>query len=344
MTSINHSLNHLVDVHSHIYPMPYLELLETRQDIPRVDKLGGRRKFVIFPEEESPRGGGGREMGAEFWDLEEKIRFMDSLGIDRSIVSLGNPWLDPFPDARGDEAAAQVNLIMSGYEEVSGGRVTAVGVLPASSIEAVIKTLGEIAENSGLYGIVTGPRIAGRRFDDLELDPVWRELERLSLPLFVHPQNGTELTELTGYDHTLPVGLGFPFETTIAVTRLVFGGVLARYPELRILVAHGGGCLPYLGGRLDAVWRSDPEIAGSLPEPPSAYLQRLYLDALVYYGPAFQSAYRLVGAKHLLFGTDHPFSVANPELNLQTIQHELDNSGDLQFVTGISAETLFNLT
>ena len=97
------AVSELIDVHSHIYPVPYLELLETRQEIPRVVNRDGKREFLIFPEESHPDVGG-REMGAEFTDLESKLAFMDRFGIDRSIVSLGNPWLDPFPDRAGDEA------------------------------------------------------------------------------------------------------------------------------------------------------------------------------------------------------------------------------------------------
>jgi aminocarboxymuconate-semialdehyde decarboxylase len=139
------------------------------------------------------------------------------------------------------------------------------------------------------------------------------------------------------------VGIGFPFETTVAISRLIFGGILQKFPSLRILVAHGGGCLPYLAGRLDASWNSDAEVKSKLKEPPSQYIQKLYLDALVYAGPALQAAYRLVGAQHLLFGTDQPFSVSDPEKNIQMLQTELQNKNNLDAVMQANAATLFGL-
>ncbi len=332
----------LIDVHSHIYPVPYLELLETRQEIPRVVNRDGKREFLIFPEE-SEADVGGREMGAEFTDLASKLAFMDRFGIDRTIVSLGNPWLDPFPDRAGDAAAEVVNESMSRLHAESDGRVSAMGVLPSSGVDAVGVALGDIASMSGLHGVVTGPRIAGMEFDDARLDPVWRELKDRRLPLFVHPQDGVALERLGGYRHTLPIGVGFPMETTVALTRLIFGGVLERFPDLELIVAHGGGCVPFLAGRLDAAWSSDEEVKRRLPHPPSAYFEKLHLDALVYYGPAFRAAHGLVGSERLHFGTDHPFSVSDPAANLRTIDAELPPGKEQALVRGAGAARFFGL-
>ena len=332
-----------IDVHCHLYPMEYIKLLEKRNVIPRVINKNGLREFLIFPEEDGPNGVGGRPMGAEYYDLDQKIEFMDQTGIRTSIVSLGNPWLDPFPDLTGDLAARIINQKMSEYEEATQGRITAMGVLPTSNVENAIQILHQIANTNGLHGVVSGPRIAGLLFDDPRLDPFWNELNRLELPLFVHPENGVALDILEGYRHTLPVGIGFPFETTVAISRLIFGGILQKHPALKILVAHGGGCLPYLPGRLDASWNSDAEVKSKLKEPPSQYIQKLYLDALVYAGPALQAAYRLVGAQHLLFGTDQPFSVSDPEKNIQMLQTELQNKNNLDAVMQANAATLFGL-
>jgi len=332
-----------IDVHCHLYPMEYIELLEKRNMIPRVINKNDSREFLIFPEEDGPNGVGGRPMGSEYYDLDQKLEFMDKTGIQTSVISLGNPWLDPFPDSTGDAAARLINQTMSKYEEKTNGRIVAMGVLPASSVDNSIEALHQIADTQRLHGVVSSPRIAGLLFDDPQLDPFWSELNRLGLPLFVHPENGVALDVLEGYRHTLPVGIGFPVETTIALTRLIFGGVLQKYPSLRILVAHGGGCLPYLAGRLDASWNSDAEVKSKLKEPPSQFIQRLYLDALVYAGPALQAAYRMVGARRLLFGTDQPFSVSDPDKNIQMLKAELPNQTELEAVMHKNAMDFFNL-
>ena len=333
----------VIDVHCHLYPLEYIRLLEKRQTIPRVINRNGEREFLIFPEEDGANGVGGRPMGSEYFDLALKLKFMDALGIDTSVISLGNPWLDPFPDSEGDEAAEAINEVMSLYEAQTGGRICAVGVLPSSSVEKAIGVLKQIAATPGLHGVVSMPAIAGLAFDDPRLEPFWAELERLSLPLFVHPENGIGLETLWGYRHTLPVGIGFPMETTVGLARLIFGGVLERHPNIKILAAHGGGTLPYLAGRLDAAWKSDEEVQKKINQPPSEQMRKLYLDALVYASPALQAARMLVGADHLLFGTDQPFSVSDPQKNIQLMQTALPKADELNAVMHANAEELFDL-
>jgi aminocarboxymuconate-semialdehyde decarboxylase len=122
----------IIDVHCHLYPMEYIKLLEQRNFIPRVINKNGSREFLIFPEEDGLNGVGGRPMGSEYYDLDQKIKFMDKTDIQTSVVSLGNPWLDPFPDSTGDQAALIINQKMSEYEKATQGRITAMGVLPTS--------------------------------------------------------------------------------------------------------------------------------------------------------------------------------------------------------------------
>jgi aminocarboxymuconate-semialdehyde decarboxylase len=333
----------IIDIHCHLYPLEYISLLEKRQAIPRVTNRGGQREFLIFPEEDGPNGVGGRPMGDEYFDLELKIKTMDAMGIQTSVVSLGNPWMAPFPDSEGDKATRTINEVMSQYEARTNGRITALGVLPSRSVENAMRVLKLIAATPGLHGVVSRPAICGLAFDDARLEPFWSELNKLGLPLFVHPENGIGLDALEGYRHTLPVGIGFPMETTVGLTRLIFGGVLERYPNLKILAAHGGGCLPYLAGRLDAAWNSDEEVHKKINQAPSQQMKKLFLDALVYAAPALQAARMQVGADHLLFGTDQPFSVSDPQKNIQILKSELANAVELEAVMQTNAEKLFHL-
>lgn len=333
----------IIDVHSHIYPGSYLDHLESRQSIPRVVRRGNERLFAIFPEEVAVGGDGGRPMGREFWSLEEKLTYMQTNGIDRTVVSLGNPWLNPMPDRIGDELARAVNLELAELGAISDGKIIAMGALPAGSVEAVCAELRFIAGEGGLVGVSAGPKVAGLTLDDARLDPFWTELTRLDLPLFIHPENGIGTAELSGYGHALPIGVAFPMETTVAVTRLIFGAVLERFPHLRLLLAHGGGTLPFLAGRLDAVWRSDPSLQSKLPKTPSAYLPSLYYDGLLYDDAALQTLVRLAGTDHVLFGTDHPFSVADPLCNIQAVEAEFKDTAALGRIFSGSARDLFRI-
>ncbi len=160
--------------------------------------------------------------------------------------------------------------------------------------------------------------------------------------MFIHPHYGLGLEDLLGYDHALPVGLAFPFETTAAVARMVFGGVFERFPGLRLVASHGGGTLPFLACRLDAAWASDPAVHGRLPVRPTERLRSLFLDALSYHPRAMRATADLVGVRQMAFGSDHPFSVADPAANLNGIEEAFE-AGEREAVLHESATKYFNL-
>lgn len=333
--------SHVIDAHSHLYPRSYIELLRARPQIPKIVGEPGDERFVIFPEEDRADGTGGRPMGPEYWDVAEKLAFMDRFGIAQTVVSLGNPWLDPFDAEESLHAARTLNAELAELQEATGGRITGIGVLPTEVNDAVV-VAAEIAASPSLAAIVAGPRICGRTLDDDALEPLWDELDRSELPLLIHPHYAAAIDELRGFGHAFPIALGFPFETTIALARLVFAGVLGRHPRLRIIGSHGGGTLPYLAGRLDAGWASDPSVKGRLAYPPSKDLSRLYMDCVLYHARAMRTAAELVGSSRLAFGTDHPFSVADPEANLDAIDTAFSGD-DRESVLGRTARELFDL-
>src|SRR5712692_2845426 len=144
-------MNAIVDIHSHLYPRSYIDLLKARQEIPLVAGEPGAERFVIFRDEAVP--GGGRPFGPEFWDPAEKLAFMDRTGIASSVVSLGNPWLDPFTGPEAADLARTVNAEFARLESESGSRLHGLGVLPADSLESAVAVAAEVAATPSLYGV-----------------------------------------------------------------------------------------------------------------------------------------------------------------------------------------------
>jgi aminocarboxymuconate-semialdehyde decarboxylase len=317
-----------------------MDLLKRRRSIPRIVGEGDDERFVIFPDEDRP--GGGRRMGREYWDLEIKLAFMDEFGITSTVLSLGNPWMEPFDEGDSAVAARALNEEFAGLPDKTGGRVFGLGVFANSGVDHALSIVEEVADSPTLVGMITGPCLCGHRLDDAALEPIWELLDRRSVPLFIHPQYGAAMQDLAGTDHAFPVGLAFPFETTIAIARLMFAGVLRRHPGLAIVAAHGGGTIPFLAGRLDAAWASDPSAQRRIPEPPSRSLGGLHVDCLLYHERAMRTAADLVGTDRLAFGTDHPFSVADPGANLRAIDAAFSGE-ERGNVLGRSATTLFRL-
>jgi predicted TIM-barrel fold metal-dependent hydrolase len=299
------SLLPAVDVHTHIYPGRYVELLRTRGVVPRIVTRGGQDRMLILPNEDADGSTAvGRPIGSEYRDRARKLAFMDRHGIAVSVVSPANPWLDFLPNDEAGPVAAEVNEAMEAY--CGGGRLFGLGLLPRDPGLAAVE-LGRIAALPSLRGAIIGTTGAGKGLDDPALDPVWAAAERLGLMLFVHPHYGMGGEAMGGFGHAMPLALGFPFETTTAITRLILGGTFDRFPGLRVMVAHSGGVLPYLAGRLDACVAGDAHSPVRLRHPPSSYLRMMYYDAISYQVPTLSLLISLVGADRIMFGTDHPF-------------------------------------
>ncbi len=332
----------LIDVHSHFYPRWYIDRLRSRTALPKVTEDAEGEKFVIFAEEEQSEDGG-RLISEEYWSLEAKLAFMDQFGIDQTILSLGNPWLDPFEGPEELEIARFFNDDFAKLRAQTNGRILGMGAIPGHGIDDIVTVIHEIADTEDLFGLITGSRIGGLTFDDSRLDPVWAALDRTGTPVLIHPHHGSGMDELEGFGHAMPVAVGFPLETTIALARLIFGGVLHRYPGVRLVGSHGGGTLPFLAGRLDAGWQSDPRLVESLPTPPSAVMQKLFLDAVLYHPRALIAAADLVGVDHLMFGTDHPFSISDPAVNIAAIREAFTSADAIKVLSGAAIE-LYEVT
>jgi predicted TIM-barrel fold metal-dependent hydrolase len=314
----------------------YLDALAARTELPRVDRRDGGEFFVIFP------GESGRLIDVSYWSLEEKLAYMDRSGISQSVVSLGNPWLDPFSPDEARELAKELNAELASYSQRTGGRVVGMGCLPQGSVADAADAVTAIQATEGLYGAVSGTKICGRAFDHPDLEPFWAALADTGTPLLVHPHHGIGLDEVEGFGHSLPLALSFPFETTTALTRLAMSGVLDRHPDLQVIGSHGGGTLPYLSGRLDGCWAPDDEARARRDVPPSEAFRRLYLDALVYHPRALRAAADLVGTDRMVFGTDHPFAIADPAVNIASIEETFTEAEASQVFSG-TARAMFGL-
>jgi aminocarboxymuconate-semialdehyde decarboxylase len=230
-------------------------------------------------------------------------------GIDISVVSLANPWLDFVEDNDSIQMAALLNQDLQNWC-LEHPRLYGFGVLPTLSIKGSIQEIERISSLSKIKGVIMGTHGVGKGLDDPELDPLFSKIEELGLIIFLHPHYGLP-NEMYGEQengHVLPLALGFPFETTIAISRLILTGIFDRLPNLKILLAHSGGTAPFLAGRLDSCVAHDySAVASKLAKPPSEYLKNLYYDAISYHAPGLRCVSEFAGVDRILFGTDHPF-------------------------------------
>jgi aminocarboxymuconate-semialdehyde decarboxylase len=195
-------------------------------------------------------------------------------------------------------------------------RLLGLGLVPLQHPDLCVEALEDAVLAHGLAGVeisshapaVTEPA-AGRRgieLSDERLDPFWARAEQLGAVVFLHPFGCTLDERLDRF--YLSNTVGQPVENAVALSHLVFGGVLDRHPGLRIVAAHGGGYLPTYLGRSDHAWRVRPEARGCR-DLPSSYLSRIWFDSLVHTPDALRRLIEVVGADRVLLGSDYPFDM-----------------------------------
>ncbi|KUJ21957.1 uracil-5-carboxylate decarboxylase [Mollisia scopiformis] len=310
----------VVDIHTHVYPPSYIELLKSRDAIPYIRSFppSPALRLVILPAEDTESTSRGRPVGPEYYDITKKIEFMDRHSIDVSVISLANPWLDWVPAAEAGKAAEGINNEVNEECGRYPGRLFAFGTLPLSGgKDVIVKEIARLKELKYMRGIILGTTGLGKGLDDLELLPIFQALQDAKLPIFLHPHYGLPGSvwgeRANEYGHVLPLALGFPLETTIAVTRMILSGVFEKVPELQMILAHSGGTLPFLAGRIesciehDAHLKAEGKLGKGRKTVWDVLKKNIYLDAVIYSEVGLKAAIQASGQDRIMFGTDHPF-------------------------------------
>ncbi len=289
-----------IDVHNHVIPEPAMALLD--QDPVYGVQIKGRRwhggmhvEFEIAPSFTDP--------GAKLEQLREKC-------LDFAVVSVTPPLfyyhLDPEP---GEAMAVAVNEGLAQFAAAVPDRYSWLASVPMQAPERAAAVL-EDAAAAGAVGVQIGTAVDGRRLDEPEFDPFWSAAEDLDLPVTLHPAYVEHYRALD--DFYFENVLGFLFETTVAVERIICAGVLDRFPGVTLVLLHGGGYFPYHAGRLRHARTVRPELADCPPDP-WAYLDRLVFDTITHDRPALEYLISRVGEDRVVMGTDLPFDMASPE-------------------------------
>jgi aminocarboxymuconate-semialdehyde decarboxylase len=296
-----------IDCHTHILGEEAMRRLgkESARVAPVMDKRGDPAcKLIIdgaVAQDPFPR---------EMWDTEQRLRDMDRNGVDIQVLA---PTVFTFfyqhEPALGLACAALQNEEIAAEIARHPGRFLGIGGVPLQAPELAAQELERAMTRLGLRGAMIGTHVRGRNLDDPALEPFWATAEKLGAFIFIHPHGGAGAERLGSYYLKNLVGL--PFETTIAGASLVFGGVLERYPDLRICLSHGGGFLPYQAGRFRHGFEVRPEAKVNLEGSPEASIARLHYDTILHAKPTLEFLIASAGADHVLLGSDYPFDMGN---------------------------------
>jgi aminocarboxymuconate-semialdehyde decarboxylase len=191
------------------------------------------------------------------------------------------------------------------------GRVEYLCSLPWQNAELATAELAR-AREQGACGVMVLANIAGQPLTAPEFAPVWQAIDALAFPVLVHPTAPPGVREMQMNEFQLTASIGFTFDTTLAISRMLFDGFFDRYPRLKIIASHGGGALPFLLGRLDQCFRNIPACRTRTQSAPSSYMGRLFADSVVFTQQALDLTVHAFGDDCVMYGSDYPHTIGDP--------------------------------
>jgi predicted TIM-barrel fold metal-dependent hydrolase len=246
------------------------------------------------------------ELKAEFVDSSLYLKEQEDAGVSHSLVSpIPQLFLYDFSKELTSELAAVYNKSLAQWVQANSNRLSALATVPLNDPEQAAIELAN-AMNLGLKGAIIGPGCSGHMLTDEFFIPFWEEANRLGAIIFIHPL----LCEDPRLNRRMmPNLIGVPWETTICATDLLLSGMLDKYPKVKILLAHGGGFLPYQIGRLDKGYDKWKPVSSALQAPPTEYLKRFWYDTVLWNQQSLNYLIELVGEDRVVSGSDYPFDL-----------------------------------
>ena len=274
------------------------------------------------------------------FDYDARIRMMDNAGIDVSIISLTCPNVFWGGEKVSSQTAAMMNDTFSAAQKKYAGRIRWFATLPWQYPAKAVAELKR-AHKQGAVGVMVLANIDGKHLTDPEFAPVWQAIDKLALPVLVHPTAPPGVADMDMERFQLTASIGFTFDTSLAVARMIYDGFLDRYPNLKIIASHGGGALPYLIGRMDQCFHHIPACKEKIALEPSDYLRRIYVDSVVFRADVLDMCVRNVGSMNVLYGSDYPHTIGDVYNTLALVDGL--PAGVRERVRGHNAQRIFKL-
>jgi predicted TIM-barrel fold metal-dependent hydrolase len=312
-----------IDVHSHCF-FPAASAL-----------LGGDPLAPL------PNNNGANEAVVE---IDKRLAAMESQAIDMEVLSINPFWYN-----RERDLAAQIvkvnNEKLAELCASKPDRFAGFASLTLQAPDLAVQELETAVKKHGLKGAAIGGAMNGEEFSDPKFHPVWAKAEELGVPLFIHPQGLPELKKRLSGNGFLANTVGYPTETSIVLSHLIFEGTLDRFPGLKVIAAHGGGYLPSYADRSDHPCLVSPKNCNAdikLKKKPTEYLKQIYFDSLVFTPEAIRHLVAQVGASQIMIGSDYPYP-----WQLQPVDHVFASTSlsddEKADILGRTAAKLFNV-
>ena len=310
MNSANATLK--FDLHTHYYPDIYFAKIRELPSEFAFDKSPSGQTIITY------RGARFFGVTPAMTDVARRLEDMDRVGIDIEVVSLSTPNVF-FADAQHQPEIAR--MVNDSYAELISrhpSRFKGFASIPMDDADAALKELHRAIDELKLNGVILLSNIGGRPLTSPEYRPFFAEANRLKLCILLHPMLPANTEPFREY--VLGPIVGFMFDTTLAVARMCFDGMLREFPDIRWIVGHLGGAVPYLMERMDNGWRDFPECRANIDDLPSTYLKRFYYDTVNFNPHMLKMVREMIGADRMVLGSDYPHLLGSIERAVSSIE------------------------
>ena len=284
-----------------------------------------------------------RQMAAikpQMESVERRLEDMDAMGVDVQAIAHFPPqmyyWAE---DSVAETVFPELNDGLARLVSSNPARLMGMGNVPLQNTELAIAELRRCLDDLGFGGIQVATRVENEELSASRLEPFWDEVEKAGAVVVIH-SNGHDNVARLGHHYMINT-FGHPMEATLAAGHLIFDGVMERHPDLKIVLVHGGGYLPAYAARMDHGYRAREDVREDLPNLPSEYLGRFYLDTMVFAEDQLGFLIEKYGADHIVLGTDYPFDMGETDpvgLITRTVG---DDPETIRAITSDNAARLF---
>jgi len=305
-----------IDIFTHVMPIQYKE---------KLFKIAPPELDIIKNVGSTPT----------MFDLDHRFRIMDKFDGLMQVLTLSAPPIEQIADSKQAESLAKLandglaELVNKYPDRFAAG----VASLPMNNMEAALRELDRAIKDLRHKGIQVVTPVNDKPLDSPEFLPLYEKMAEYDLPIWIHPRRGQTYADYKTEEESryrIYSVFGWPYETTVAMTRIVFSGILEKYPNLKFITHHCGGMVPYLRERVIGSYERifthlKDDVKQRLSKPHIEYFKMFYNDTAINGNTsALMCAYEFCGADHLLFGTDMPFDTEYGERNPRQIMKAIE--------------------
>ena len=300
------------DLHTHFYTQQYFDRIRELPSEFSFDQSPTGQTIITF------RGARFFGVTPAMTDVEQRIEDMDRVGIDVEVVSLSTPNVFFTDGKHQPEVARLINDAYAGMIAKHPTRFKGFASIPMDAPDAALMELHRAIDELQLNGVVLLSNIGGKPLTSPEYHPFFEEANRMGLCIFLHPM--IPLNSEPFREYVLGPIVGFPFDTTLAVARMCYSGVFEEFPNIRWIIGHLGGAVPYLMERMDNGFRDFAECRENIDKLPSVYLKQLYYDTVSFSPYTLKMVRDMVGADHMVMGSDYPHLLGSIDRAVTSIE------------------------